>query len=192
MSENLAYQEEFAFREELIGGKLVAMSPRPSINHNRISYNIATLFDNYLRGKKCTPFADGTDLYLSSTDHFIPDFMVVCDPDKIKRTHIQGAPDLVVEVLSPGTAKNDRGYKKDVYEASGVREYWIVDPSNRSVEVYLLQNGRYVLDSHYTRYSEEELEEMSEEERAAVVTHFQCSLYDDLELSLDDIFYRTF
>lgn len=90
MSEDLAYQKEFAFREELIDGKLVAMSPRPSINHNRISYNIATLFDNYLKGKKCTPFANGTDLYLSSMDHFIPDFMVVCDPDKIKRTHITG------------------------------------------------------------------------------------------------------
>lgn len=192
MSENLAYQEEFAFREELIGGKLVAMSPRPSVNHNRIAGNIYNLFFNYLRGKRCEPFADGTDLYLTSTDHFIPDFMVVCDPDKIKRTHIKGAPDLVVEVLSPGTAKNDRGHKKDVYEASGVREYWIVSPKEKTVEVYLLQNGRYVLDGHYTRYSEEELEEMSEEDRAAVVTHFRCSLYDDLELSLDDIFYRTF
>ena len=111
---------------------------------------------------------------------------------KSKGLILQGAPDLVVEVLSPSTAKNDRGHKKDIHEQCGVREYWIVSPKEKTVEVYLLQNSRYVLDGHYTRYSEEELEEMSEEDRAAVITHFQCSLYDDLELSLDDIFYRTF
>ena len=192
MSENLAYQEEFAFREELIGGKLVAMFPRPVWNHVSIAGNIYRIFANYLVGKKCRAIPDGFDLYLSNTDHFIPDMMVVCDRDKIKSNGVHGAPDLVVEVLSPSTAKNDKGHKKDVYEQCGVREYWIVSPKEKSVEVYLFQNGRYVLENLYTHYSEEELEEMSEEERAAVVTHFQCSLYDDLELSLDDIFYHTF
>lgn len=189
MSENLAYQEEFAFREELIGGKLVAMSPRPAFNHNQVSYNIATLFANYLNGKKCTPIADGTDLYLTDNDRFIPDFMIVCDREKIKWDGVHGAPDLVVEVLSPGTAKNDKGHKKDAYEASGVREYWIVSPGEKSVEQYVLQNGRFVLQNIYTIYPNWMLDKMTDEEKADIVTHFQCSLYDDLEISLDSIFH---
>ena len=74
MNGNLAYQEDW--REELIGGKLVAMSPRPAFNHNRISSNIFRIFANYLDKKKCEAIADGTDLFLSETDWFIPDFMV--------------------------------------------------------------------------------------------------------------------
>ena len=129
-----AYQEKF--REELIDGKTVMMSPRPSFNHNQVSYNIATLFANYLKGKKCTPIADGMALYLNDENHFVPDFMVVCNPDKIKNDGIYGAPDLVVEVLSPGTMKNDRGRKKNIYAQHGVLEYWLVSPGDKSIEVY--------------------------------------------------------
>ena len=99
MSDNLAYQEER--REELIGGKVVAMSPSPRWNHIAVSGNIYKIFANYLFGKKCTPVQDGFDLYLDDENHFVPDFMVVCDPDKIKDDGVHGAPDLVVEVLSP-------------------------------------------------------------------------------------------
>jgi len=190
MSENLAYQEER--REELIGGKVVAMSPRPSVNHNRVAFNIAFLFERYLRGKKCTPFADGTDLYLTDEEQYIPDFMVVCDPDKIKSDGIHGAPDLVVEVLSPSTTRNDKTHKKDVYAKCGVREYWIVSPEEKSIEVYRLDGTGFVLHDIYTVHPDWQLAQMSEEERAAVVTHFKCSLFDDLDISLDDIFYRTF
>ena len=72
---------------------------------------------------------------------FVPDFMVVCDREKIKADGVHSAPDLVLEVLSPSTAKNDKGYKKSVYESSGVPEYWIVSPKEKSIEVYLLQDG---------------------------------------------------
>ena len=190
MSENLAYQE--AQREELIGGEVVAMSPRPSFNHNQISYNIAYLFAHYLRGKKCIPIADGMDLYLDEDNHFVPDFMIVCDPDKIKRDGVHGAPDLVVEVLSSSTAKNDRTLKKTVYAKCGVREYWLVSPGEKSVEVYRTNGTEFVLHDVYTLHADWELAQMSEAERAEVVTHFQCSLYDDLDISLEDIFYRTF
>ena len=138
MNSNLAYREEF--REELIGGKAVAMSPRPMYNHNHIAFNIAVLFSNYLRGKPCTVVPDGTDLYLTEEDRFVPDVMVVCDRDKIRRDGVHGAPDLVVEVLSPSTMRNDRMRKKEVYQACGVREYWLVDPENRTIEQYLLQD----------------------------------------------------
>lgn len=111
---------------------------------------------------------------------------------RIKRNGLYGAPDLVVEVLSPSTAKNDKGYKKGVYETSGVPEYWIVDPSQKSIEANLLQGGRYVLDNIYTLYPAEELEEMTDEEKAIVVTEFKCHLYDDLTIRLDDIFTDLF
>ena len=158
MSDNLAYQEER--REELIGGKVVMMAPA-STNHTFISGNIYYLFAHYLRGKKCTPIADG-------------------------------APDLVVEVLSPSTARNDKTHKKEVYARCGVREYWLVSPGDKTVEVYRTDGIEFVLHDIYALRPDWELAKMSEEERAALETHFKCSLFDDLDISLDDIFYRTF
>ena len=185
MGGNLAYQEER--REELIGGKVVMMAPA-SAGHTYVADGILNIFRNYLKGKKCIPFGDGLLVRLTDKDKLVPDVMVVCDRNKIKRTYIDGAPDLVVEVLSPGTAKNDKGYKKSVYESSGVPEYWLVNPADKSIEVYLLKNGKYTLDNVYTLYPAEELEEMTDEEKAAIVTEFKCHLYDDLIIRLDDIF----
>lgn len=186
MNSNLAYQEEA--REELIGGEVVAMSPRPMFNHNHIAFNIAFMFRNYLRGRRCTVISDGTDLYLTEEDRFVPDMMVVCDRDKIQENGVHGAPDLVVEVLSHSTANRDRGYKKDVYARCGVREYWIVNPTDRSVEVYLSKEGDLAFDHVYALYPDSMLEHMTEQEREAVETHFKCSLYDDFDIALDEIF----
>ena len=189
MNTNLAYQDCPA--EELIGGKFVAMSPRPSVNHNHVSFNIARIFADYLKGKRCTPFADGVDLYLTDEDRFIPDMMVVCDPDKVKADVVYGAPDLVVEVLSPSTAKQDRGRKKQVYEQCGVSEYWIVDPANKTLEQYLLQQGAFTLHEVYAIYPDYMLDKMTEEERAALPASFRCSLFEDLDIVLEDIFDRV-
>ena len=125
MNSNLAYQEEW--REELIGGEVVAMAPATP-QHNYIAGNIHYVFKHYIRQKKgkCIPFQDGTAVRLSEENSFIPDFMVVCDRSKISTNRVYGAPDLAVEVLSPSTAKNDKWHKKNVYESSGVPEYWIV------------------------------------------------------------------
>ncbi len=188
MNTNLAYQD--AFPEELINGKVAAMSPAAT-NHNRISGRIFSIFDHYLLDKPCEPFPDGENLFLSEKDRFIPDVMIVCDPDKIKSDGVHGAPDLVVEVLSPSTAKNDRGYKKEVYAAARVKEYWIVDPVSKSIEQYFLSNGCFVLNDVYTVRPDWELSKMTEEERAALVTEFKCSLYDDLLISLEDVFQRV-
>lgn len=185
MNQNLAYREEI--REELIGGKLAAMSPRPSFNHTYVTENIGFLFRSYLKGKPCVPLGDGYDLYLTETDRFVPDFMVVCDRNKIKPNGVHGAPDLVVEVLSPRTMKYDRGHKMEVYTRCGVREYWIVNTVDRSVEQYLLRKGRLELEEIYTLHPEQ-LEIMTEEEQAAVATEFKCSLFDDLVIPLEDVF----
>ena len=185
MDTNLAYQEER--REELINGQVVMMAPASS-SHTYVADGILSIFRHYLRGKPCIPFGDGLLVRLTDDEKFVPDVMVVCDRSKIKRTYIDGAPDLVVEVLSPGTAKNDKGYKKDVYERSGVPEYWIVNPADKSIEVYLREDGAYRLDNVYTLSPAEELAEMTEEEKAAVITEFKCHLFDDLIICLDDIF----
>ena len=189
MSGNLAYQDER--REELIDGKVVMMAPASS-NHNRIAGNIFSMFHQYLKGRQCEPFGDGENVYLTDKDHFVPDFMVVCDPDKIKSDGVHGAPDLVVEVLSPSTARNDKTRKKDVYARCGVREYWIIHPEDKSVDVYRTDGTEFILHDIYSLHPDWMLAKMSEEERAAVVTHFKCSLFDDLDISLEDIFYRTF
>lgn len=131
MDENSGYQDPP--REELINGKTI-ISPHPSWNHNCTKANIAVIFASYLHGKECVPVMGGTDLYLTQKDRFLPDVMIVCDPDKIKRDGVHGAPELVAEVLSPGTAKRDRTYKKDVYARCGVREYWLVNPIDKFIE----------------------------------------------------------
>ena len=186
MTQDLAYQEKQ--REERINGTLAAISPRPAFNHNRVAFRIAYLFERYLEGKPCTVIADGTDLYLSDKDRFIPDVMIVCSRDQIQWNGVHGAPDLVVEVLSPSTAKNDRWQKARTYAAHGVPEYWIVDPMNQTVEVYALQDGQYTLLDTYLHHPDYVLQTMGAEEKAALVTSFRCHLYDDFLIRLEDIF----
>ncbi|MBQ9617718.1 MAG: Uma2 family endonuclease [Oscillibacter sp.] len=188
MDTNLAYELEQ--REETIGGKVVMMAS-PSLNHNFVAGNLYRIFGDYLDGRPCTPFSDNTKVVLADDERYIPDMMVVCDPKKFGGNCINGAPDLVVEVLSPGTARNDRGHKKDAYEKYGVREYWIVSPGDRIVEQYVSEGGRFVLRGVYAQYPKYMLDEMKEEERAALVTEFQCSLFDDLTIRLDDVFKRV-
>ena len=189
MIENLAYQEER--REELIDGRVVMMSPAAT-NHNRIANNLNRIFGNYLHGKVCEPFGDGEKVFLTKTDHYVPDFMVVCDPSKVKHDGVHGAPDLVAEILSPGTMRNDKTRKKEVYAKCGVREYWLISPGDRSVEVFRTDGTEFVLHDIYTMRPDWELAQMTEAERAALPTHFKCSLFDDLDISIEDIFYRTF
>ncbi|MBQ9347958.1 MAG: Uma2 family endonuclease [Oscillibacter sp.] len=185
MQTNLAYEEES--REEIINGKAVMMTS-PTINHNFVVANIFRIFDRYLDGKRCTPFADNTTVFLSEKERYIPDFMIVRDPDKIKIDGVHGAPDLVAEVLSPSTGWNDKTHKKDVYEQFGVREYWIVSPGERSVEQYILTDGRYELRDIYYQYPDWMLKNMREEERTAIVKEFRCSLFEDLPIVVDEIF----
>lgn len=111
-------------KHEIINGEVVYMSPRPLVNHSVVSGNIYTIFNSYLKGKKCRAYVDGVYIRLDKMknaalpgnykkDRLIPDAMIVCNPDIIKTDGIYArAPDLVVEVLSPSTSKNDKGIKK--------------------------------------------------------------------------------
>ncbi|MDE6887357.1 MAG: Uma2 family endonuclease [Eubacterium sp.] len=183
---NLAYQAEPW--EEKLNGQIILMSPRPSVNHNQLVGNIYHIFRSYLKGKTCKAFTDGVDVFLTDKDNVIPDAMIVCNKDIIKPDGIHGAPDLVVEVLSPSTAKNDRGYKKDLYEAAGVKEYWIVDPTMRSIEAYLLSDKRkYVLDGFYGLFPDNP--SITELERQESKKEIPVSLYSDFRIPLEEIFY---
>lgn len=187
MNGNLAYQEEP--REELLGGRIYMMSS-PTVNHSQIASNIYYAFRSYLKGKTCRAFGDGVDVYLTENDRVIPDAMIVCNKNIIRLDGIHGAPDLIVEVLSPGTAKNDRGYKKNLYETAGVKEYWIVDPISHSIEVYILANGKFVLDEVYALYPAGA--GVTDEEREETKKEIQVSLYNDFCISLEEIFKDLF
>lgn len=183
-------------RFELIDGKVVLMSPRPCINHARISGAIYFAFARYLQGKRCEPFCDGVDVYLDEKNHFIPDVMIVCNPDQVKETHIEGAPALVVEVLYVSTQFRDRGVKMHAYAAAGVQEYWLVNPNDKSIEVYLNHEGTFVLDNIYNWFTEEQRQENDaapvEQKLAAELLprEIPVSLYDDFRIPLADIFAR--
>ena len=142
-------------RQEMINGKIYMQAACSATNHNRIVRNLSARFYTYLRGKKCESFGENMKVVLNNKNYFIPDLMIVCDPDKIKDKFIDGAPDLVVEVLSPSTNRNDRISKKYAYEKAGVREYWIISPLERSIEIYYLENGEYMLAASYIMEDDE-------------------------------------
>lgn len=184
--DNLAYQDDIRF--EKINGQIVAMSPSPLVNHSMIVGNIYTLFKSYLKGKTCRTFSDNVDVHLDEHNTFIPDVTIVCKRDIIKPNGIYGTPDLVVEILSPSTSRRDKKEKKDAYEKHGVKEYWIVSPNDKSVEVHLLKNDTFVLDNVYTVYPDYLLEKMSPEDKSKIIEEFKVSLFDDLIIKLDDVF----
>ncbi len=130
-------------RCELIAGEVYSMSPAPTIKHQRIAGEFYSQLNQKLKGKSCLPFVAPVDVVLSIDDVVQPDVLVVCDSAKITEKNIQGAPDLVVEVLSPGTALKDMREKKALYERSGVREYVVIDPLEEYVQRFWLQQDGY-------------------------------------------------
>ena len=186
--DNLAYNND-NLDYEILNGEIIYMTPRPVPNHNTVIVNLSIIFGNYLRGKKCKMFSDGVDVYLDEKNNVIPDLLIACSRDIIKSNGIYGAPDLIVEVLSPSTATNDKGYKKDLYEKFRVKEYWIVDILSKSIDVYLLKDEKYTLDFVYSIYPDYILEKMTDDDKKRVQTKFKTSLFDDLIIDLEDVFY---
>jgi len=122
---------------QLVEGELV-MSPAPAPDHQVISGNIYLLPRMAVRGKGVVLYSP-LDVYFDLENAYQPDIVVILKGSKarITRKGVYGPPDVVVEILSPSTAYYDLTQKKDVYERSGVREYWLVDPLRRTFEVYL-------------------------------------------------------
>ncbi|MBR2216231.1 MAG: Uma2 family endonuclease [Selenomonadaceae bacterium] len=180
-----AYEEES--RYELIGGE-ERMMTQPAPNHNIIASSLHRIIGNYLHGKKKCKLMGEVDIFFDADNHFIPDLVVVCDKKKIHPNGIYGAPDLVVEILSPSTARYDRYTKKDIYEKFGVREYWLVNPKDKSIEVYHLTDGRFQPDDIYHAYDEIEWSMLTEKEKAREKLKLKVSLYDDLEVDVAEVF----
>ncbi len=136
-------------RAEIIDGEVFMMAP-PSRTNQEISGALFAQLYNFLEGKKCRVYAAPFAVRLFEKDGqrpedvdtmVEPDLSVVCDSDKLDKRGCKGAPDLVIEILSPFTRRNDRFVKLGLYQRAGVREYWIVDPEYKSVQVFTLDDG---------------------------------------------------
>lgn len=142
---------KFSERVELLKGKILKMSPAPARKHQKISFNLGGYFYTAFKGKKCEVYTAPFDVRLPSKDKkgndtetvVQPDLCVICDPAKLDEHGCNGAPDLIIEILSPGNSKREMKQKFQIYEEAGVLEYWIIDPSHESILVNVLENGKY-------------------------------------------------
>lgn len=139
-------------RVELIMGKIFLMSPAPTSKHQYISGLISAEFVTFLKGSPCRVFSAPFDVTLpiknkkgESNTIIQPDICVICDHEKITEKGCFGAPDLIVEIVSGSSVKRDLHEKYNIYEQSGVKEYWIVHPNDKSLSIFHMDdNGNYV------------------------------------------------
>jgi Uma2 family endonuclease len=137
---------QFQERVELFRGFVAKMSPAPNTIHQIISRELGTALSVFLKRKNCQVFFAPIDVYLPTIDKKTivqPDIIVVCEPKKIQLKGCVGAPDIVIEILSPGNSKKEMNDKFLLYEESGVKEYWVVFPEEQVVQIYELINGRF-------------------------------------------------
>lgn len=165
---------------EVLDGQIINKPSSYSSLHQITSGYVSTAFGVSLRGKTASVYPH-IDVYLFDSaetwvdeqvcNWLFPDLVVVSSPANKYKGKIVGAPDLVVEILSPSSAKIDRTIKRSTYERAGVKEYWTVDPSNQIVDVYLLDNGVYKMPEIYSKED-----------------FIDVSVIDDLTIDLKDIF----
>ena len=129
-------------RWEIMDGVAYNMSPAPVRKHQDLVGNFYIKLKNHPKNRCYTGLAP-LDVVFDPFNIVQPDLLVVCDRNKVGVKNIQGAPDLIIEVLSPGTSLKDRREKKQLYERFGVREYLLVDPATEYVEHYRLKGKRY-------------------------------------------------
>ena len=172
-------------RWEIIEGVAYPMifdiSPSPSLNHQRISGALFNKFYNYLENKSCEVFSAPVDVvFLNENDENVeyvetvvqPDIVVICDKSKMNKQSCKGSPDLIIEISSPSTAQRDLKEKYSLYERSGVKEYWMVHPIDRTVMIFKLgENNEY---GKVERYSAED--------------SIKVGIFDDLMIDLKAVF----
>lgn len=146
---------QFQERIELIRGHILSISPAPSVRHQRIVGAFHLQMATYSKKKPCQLFLSPFDVRLynrkksvkASKDIFTvvqPDLCIICDDVKLDEQGCNGAPDLVVEVLSPGNTKREMNEKFDLYRDACVLEYWLVEPADEVVLVYVLEGDQYI------------------------------------------------
>ena len=176
---------------EIIGGEKI-MAPAANLTHGSIVGRLYSIMLNHLElADKGYVFTDNTDVHFPDGSLLKPDLVIVLEKNSAIidwSRGINGVPDMVVEVLSKSTQKKDRTVKKDTYEANGVREYWIVDPYMKAISVYLLRDGKYFLDDEYILFDADDLEFMTDEEKADIKHEVPVATLDGLKIPLKYIF----
>ena len=170
---------QFQERVELIRGKIFKMSPAPKRVHQEVSRQLQYFIFHFFHKTDCKAFNAPFDVRLfkkTKKDQEIetvvqPDICVICDREKLDDRGCIGAPDLIVEILSPSTKNKDIKDKFELYEQNEVKEYWIVDPSNKTVIKYTLEHGKYIGDK--IRGEEEML---------------SSTLFPELSINLSEVF----
>ena len=171
----------FQDRLELFKGKIFKMSPAPNRFHQIVSGNLHGIMWNAFKNHPCNLYAAPFDVRLldkkkSTSDKDIftvvqPDLCVICDEKKLDDKGCIGSPDLIIEILSPGNSKKEMKYKFDLYEEGGVLEYWIVNPENRTMQIFILKENQFV-----------GLHPLIEEDKIT------SPLFPDLDFVLEEIF----
>lgn len=168
---------KFSERVELIKGFIKKMSPAPNRMHQAISSNLNVYLHNHFKGKSCNFYAAPFDVRLpiksnNKTATVVqPDLCVICDKSKLDDAGCNGAPELIIEILSPNNSKHDLDTKFKLYEEAGVLEYWIIEPTGKIVFIYTLVNKKYIGLQPFTEGNE-----------------IISPLFPDFKVVLDDIF----
>lgn len=167
-------------RLEIIDGYIYNMSPAPSRIHQEIISKLITTLNNYINSNngKCKVYPAPFDVFLNDTDNIDncknivqPDISVICDINKLNDKGCVGSPDFIIEVVSPFNPSNDYIRKLSLYERFKVREYWIVNPMNKNILVYILDdNMKYAAPVYYT-----------------FETKIKVGIYDNLEIDFNNI-----
>lgn len=171
-------------RDEKVNGVVYDMSPTPGYQHGIINGNIYNIVKNGLKNSLCLVFMENLDFKYHpdvNDDYLCPDIMIVCDRKYLKGSSYSGVPKFIVETLSPSTAKRDKAEKKDIYEKAGVEEYWIVAPQG-SVEIYYLEDGRYILEQSYILQNDKEDDDYNAE------TEIMLKAFPHIRMTLGEIF----
>ncbi|MCB0564598.1 MAG: Uma2 family endonuclease [Phaeodactylibacter sp.] len=168
-------------RVELIKGKIFKMSPAPGTEHQKVSRQLSLQIFQYFDKKECQAFSAPFDVRLPQKEVTAdeetytvvqPDLCVICSYEKLDEKGCLGAPDLIIEILSPGNSKKEMRDKYEVYEESGVGEYWLVNPSEKTVLIYVLNEERRFIG----------LQPLTEDQIARSV------IFPELEINLKEVF----
>ena len=168
-------------RWELVDGQVFDMTPAPSRLHQQVVTGLVLQIGNHLRGHRCQVYVAPFDVRLPKGDEpdqqidtvVQPDIVVICDPAKLDDAGCRGAPDWVVEILSPRTSARDQELKRDLYARSGVREYWHLDPVSRELVRYRRDEGAGGL---------------TEPVRGVAGGRIGTAVLADLEIDFDEVF----
>ena len=167
------------------------MAPSPGWGHVNVTANLLTIINGYTRINKLgMAFADNFDVHFPDGNLFKPDFIFVSAENAklFFQSKDNTIHDMVAEIFSRSTMKRDMTIKKDIYERNGVKEYWLINPWQETIEVYLLRDGKYFLDEIYFNYTDDELNKLTEQERAEVKPEVPVAVLDGFKVKIRNIF----